>query len=280
MQDTADLTGRWAGFLSKIDERFQETLSQAQTILPQLLDYQQFDTVPFANAWSGIESQAKALIAKIGDTWQQTVSVSWEAFRDDEETRLAEDGEALEPFQERFYGIYYAEQEKGRRLMRQLEKDLRTYEIRTFAEAGKKLAAKARENLSADFCCTQCQAPLPVQEHFYRSYYQACHYCQCTNTFEPGTVARMVEHFAVGPMAEEQALDAYWTYWELLQQWKDQGEDGVPLVTKDAVLQAYTTYIEVFLNARIKMIPVYQERFAADRNAKIAWLRKYTLDAN
>ncbi|WP_341836610.1 hypothetical protein WJU16_01750 [Chitinophaga pollutisoli] len=280
MQDPTDLTARWAGFLSKIDERFQETLSQAATILPQLLDYQQFDTVPFANAWSGIESQAKALIAKIEDTWQQSVSTSWETFRDDEETRLADAGEALEPFQERFYQTYYAEQEKGRRVMRQLEKDLRMYEVRTFAEAGKKLAAKARENLSADFRCTQCQAPLPVQEHFYRSYYQACHYCQCTNTFEPGSVARMVEHFAVDPMSEEQALEAYWPYWELLQQWKDQGDDSPAVVTKDAVLQAYTTYIEVFLKARIQMIPVYQERYEADKNAKITWLRKYTLDAN
>lgn len=280
MQDTTDLTGRWAGFLSKIDERFQETLSQAAAILPQLLDYQQFDTVPFANAWTGIESQAKALIAKIEDTWQQTVSNSWEAFRDDEETRLADAGEALEPFQERYYATYYAEQEKGRRMMRQLELDLRIYEIRTFAEAGRKLAAKARENLSADFRCTQCQAPLPVQEHFYRSYYQACHYCQCTNTFEPGTVARMVEHFAVDPIAEEQALDAYRPYWELLQQWKDQEEESAPLVTKEAVVQAFTAYIEVFLKARIRIVPVYQERYEADRNAKIAWLRKYTLGAN
>lgn len=280
MNAATDLLERWANFLSKINERFQETLTQAATVLPQLLDYQQFDTTPFANAWMGINSQAKELIAKIDSTWQNTVSNSWEAMRDEEEQRLCDADEELEPFHKKFYKIYYAEQEKGRKLMQQLEKDLRNYEVKTFAEAGRKLAAKAREILSGGFSCTQCQAPLPVQDNFYRSYYQVCQYCQMTNTFEPGSIARMVEHFALDPIAEEKALEEYWAYSDLLQQFKDQGADDPVVVTAEQVLQAYTVYVDVYLKARIQMIPVYQERFDGDKKAKIDQLRKYTLNMN
>ncbi len=277
MNTATDLRKRWDAFLVKINERFQETLSQAATILPQLLDYQQFDTIPFANAWTGINAQSKELIAKIDATWQNTVSPGWESWRNGEEDRLNDAGQEMEQFHLQFYETYYSEQEKGRKLMLQLEKDLRNYEIRTFAEAGRKLAAKAREILSGEFSCSQCQAPLPVQENFYRSYYQVCQYCQTTNTFEPGTIARMTEHFALEPIAEEQALDQYWHYWELLQQFKAQGEEDEITITADEVLAAYTIYIDVYLKARINMIPVYQERYEADKKAKIAWLTKYTL---
>lgn len=278
MNASTDLLERWASFLSKINERFQETLTQAAEVLPQLLDYQQFDTVPFANAWMGINSQAKDLIARIDNTWQNTVSENWETLRDEEEDRLSEAGEELEPFQEKFYQVYYAEREKGRKLMRQLEKDLHQYEVKTFAEAGRKLAAKAREILSGGFACSQCQAPLPVQDNFYRSYYQVCQYCQTTNTFEPGSIARMVEHFAVHPIAEEKALEEYWQYEALLYQFKDQGEDDPVTVTADQVLQSYTVYVDVYLKARIAMIPVYQEQYEGDRKAKLERLRKYTLN--
>lgn len=279
MNAPADLVERWAGFRSKISERVRETLSQAGEILPQLLDYQQFDTIPFANAWSGIHTQTNALIDKIESTWQNTVSPGWEAWQSEEEDRLSDAGEELEPFHQQFYHIYYGEQQKGIQCMQQLEKELRSHEVKTFAEAGRKLAAKAREILSGDFSCTQCQAPLLVQENFYRSYYQVCPYCQTTNTFEPGSIARMVEHFALDPIAEEKALEEYGRYHDLLQQFKAQREDEPATTTAAQVLEAYTGYIEVFLKARISMIPVYQERYEADRKAKIEWLRKYTLEA-
>ncbi|WP_109699170.1 hypothetical protein [Chitinophaga deserti] len=277
MNTATDLQQRWDAFLFKINERFQEILSQAAAILPELLDYQQFDTIPFTNAWTGINAQSKELIAKIDTTWHNTVSPGWETWRNEEEDRLNEAGTDSEHFHSQFYEIYYREQEKGRKLMLQLEKDLRNYEVKTFAAAGRKLAAKAHEVLSGEFSCSQCQAPLPVQANFYRSYYQVCQYCQTTNTFEPGTIARMTEHFALDPIAEEQALDQYWEYWELLQQYSAQREEDEVTITAVEVLAAYTTYIDVYLKARINMIPVYQERYDADKKAKIAWLSKYTL---
>lgn len=272
-----NLQQRWDRFLSKIDERFQELLTQAETILPQLLDYQHFDTVPFSNAWMGIESQAKELISKIDETWSATVSKSWEALQETEEGLLTTAGKSPDNFHQHFYTMYRKEQDKGYLLNRKLEKDLRNYEIRTFAAAGRKLQTKGIEILSGNFSCSQCQARLPVQQNFYRSYYQVCLYCQSTNTFEPGTIARAIEHFALHPLAEEKALPTYWTYRELLDQYKLQGEDAPGAISKEQVMNAYTSYLEVYLLARIDIIPDYKNRYDKDRAAKIEYLRKYTL---
>jgi uncharacterized protein YjaG (DUF416 family) len=64
---------RWDAFLLNIETKFHEVLSTAETILPSLLDYQNFDTAPFANAWQGIYSQAHSLIFKIEPTWHDQV---------------------------------------------------------------------------------------------------------------------------------------------------------------------------------------------------------------
>lgn len=272
-----NLQQRWDSFLAKIDARFQDLLTQAETILPQLLDYQHFDTLPFSNAWTGIESQAKDLISKIDETWSATVSKGWEAIQETEEALLVETAISLEDFHQHYYPLYYSEQDKGYLFSRKLEKDLRNYEIRTFATAGRKLQAKAQEILSGNFSCSQCRAQLPVQQNFYRSYYQVCLYCQTTNTFEPGTIARNIEHFALHPLAEEKALPAYWAYRELLDQYKLQGEDGPVIISKEEVMNAYTSYVEVYLLARIAIIPDYKNRYDKDRAAQIEYLRKYTL---
>jgi hypothetical protein len=223
----------------------------------------------------GIVGQVQQLIAKIDETWDNTVSIGWNEFQEAEEERLNNAGQSVEDFHKQFYKVYYSEQEKGLHMCRQLEKDLRNYEIKTFAAAARKLQAKAREILSGQFSCTQCQAPLTVQANFYRSYYQVCEYCQTTNTFEPGTIARNIEGFALHPLAEEKALDAYWLYEDILRRYKAQQADGHPTITKDEVMQAYTTYVDTYLNARIAIIPDYKNRYEKDREAKLKFLLRY-----
>ncbi|ANE51694.1 hypothetical protein [Flavisolibacter tropicus] len=268
---------RWETFLSKIEERFHETLGQAESILPQLLDYQNFDTIPFGNAWTGIHNQGSELIKKINDTWEEKVSNTFEEVKETEEAKVEEAGENLDEFYTSFYKLYYLELDKGRERAHHLNKALKAYEVRTFAEAGRKLQVKAKEILSGNFSCTQCRAPLPVQQNIFRSYYQACEYCQTMNTFEPGTIARNVEHFALQPIAEEKALKEYFTYWDLESKFKAQREDEPKVISAEQVLEAYTKYVEIYLKARIEIIPDYEKRYKKDRVAKIEQLRKWTL---
>lgn len=269
---------RWDTFLANIENRFHEQLSQAGAVLPSLLDLQDFSTSGFATAWQGIESQMKELIAKIDDTWQEKVSPAFDEIKDAEEAAIEEAEGDLEAYHGKFYPVYYAAQDKGRGLQHQLEKELHRYQVTTFAEAGRRLSAKAREILSGNFSCSQCKAPLPVQQQFFRSYYHTCEYCQTVNTFEPGTIARNVEHFAVHPLAEEVALTEYFAYWDIEDKYRSQRDDQPQEVYGDEVLAVYRIYVEKYLHARIAIIPDYQQQYEKDLEGKLAHLRKWTLN--
>jgi hypothetical protein len=268
---------RWNMFLNKIEERFHETLTQAQQLLPQVLDLQNFDTKPILVAWSGIENQAKQLISKIQDTWHEKVDPSLEEFKELEENKLEENGGSLDEFYTGFNFIYCKEQDRGIETSYKLEKALKSYEVKTLAEIGRKLQLKAHEILSGNFNCSQCKAPLPVQKNFFRAYYQTCDYCQTVNTFEPGTIARNVEHFALHAIAEEQAIDNYFVYADIERLYKNQRDDEPRKISAQQVLDSYLLYLDVYLKARIAIIPEYEKRYKKDRAAKLEQLRKWSL---
>lgn len=270
---------RWDNFLLTIEKRFHEQLTQAVAVLPSLLDLQEFNTQPFGTAWQGIESQMKELIAKIDDTWYEKVTPAFDAIKEKEEDEISEADGNLEEYHEKFYPVYYEALEKGRALQHQLNKELKRYQVGTFAEAARKLTAQASQVLAGNFSCSQCKAPLPVQQQFYRSYYQVCNYCQIVNTFEPGTIARNVEHFALNPLAEEAALDEYFNYWDLEHQFRSQRDDEPQKIAGEELMAVFKTYAEKYLKARIAIIPDYQQQYEKDLTAKIEHIRKYVINS-
>lgn len=276
----SEVQQRWDLFLAKIEDRFRETFTQAAILLPSLLDYRQFDTAAFGTAWQGIETQAKELIAKIHDTWHDKVSPGLDEVKEAEELIVEETGGSLDELYEKFLHISAVEMEKGHALRHKLEKELKCYEVQTFSDAARKLVAKAQELLSKNFHCTQCQAPLPIQQQFFRSYYQNCPYCQTVNTFEPGSIARNVEHFAMHPLAEEKALVEYFAYRDIEAQFRAQREDEPKTITPQAVLDVYTIYAEKYLKARIEIVPENQKQYDKDLAAKIEHIRKWVLGDN
>lgn len=260
---------RWDNFLLKIEERFHETLKQTETVLPTLLDYQNFDTTSFGNAWQGIVSQINDLIGKIDDTWQNKVSDSFDEIINSSDDFYAENHISY------YNDIYYPALNKGREVANKLRKELKKYEVNTFAEAGRKMQKKAGEILAGNFSCTQCKAPLPVKQNFFRSYYQTCDYCQTVNTFEPGTIARNVEHFALHPLAEQTCLNEYFVYWDIEEQYKTQSDDKPKTMQKDAVVNAYKVYAEKYLKARIAIIPDLQSEYEKDLEGKIGHVERW-----
>ncbi|MBO9634525.1 MAG: hypothetical protein J7578_15530 [Chitinophagaceae bacterium] len=270
---------RWDKFLLTIDNRFHEQLTQAATVLPSLLDLQEFNTQPFGTAWQGIESQMKELIAKIDDTWYEKVSPAFDEIKDKEEEAICEADGDLEAYHAKFYPMYYAALEKGRALQHHLEKALKKYQVDTFAEAARKLTTRASQILAGNFCCSQCKAPLPVQQQFYRSYYQVCDYCQIVNTFEPGTIARNVEHFALHPLAEEAALEEYFRYWDMEYRFRSQRDDEPQEISGEELMTVFKVFAEKYLKARISIIPDYQQQYEKDLAAKIEHVKKYVINA-
>lgn len=246
---------RWNNFLKKIEDRFKEVLEKTEAVLPLLFEATDFETITFSNAWQGIYSQASDLIYKIDDTWEEKV------------------GEAFEDTGIDFNSNQYIqERDKGYQVKFNLEQRLKSYEVKIFANAAKKLVEKAKETLSNDFCCTQCQAKLPVKDNFFRSYYSTCEYCQTVNTFEPGTKARNVEHFSIHALGEEAALEHYLQYEQLkFQNYLEDREVN----SKDRLIMQYRKYVEAYLKKRIEIIPDYNDRYEKDLEAKIALVTNY-----
>ncbi|NMH88829.1 hypothetical protein [Flavivirga algicola] len=251
----SETQNRWNDFLKKIEDRFKEVLEKTEAALPLLFEATDFETITFSNAWQGIYSQASDLIYKINDTWQEKVG---EAF---ENTGIGFNSNQ-----------YIQERDKGYQVTFELEQRLKSYEVRIFADAAKKLVEKVKNTLSDDFCCTQCQAKLPIKDNFFRSYYSTCEYCQTVNTFEPGIKARNVEHFAIHALGEEAALEHYLQY-ELLK-FQNYLEDR-EVNSKDQLITQYRKYIEAYLKKRIEIIPDYSDRYEKDLEAKIALETNY-----
>ncbi len=251
----SETQNRWNGFLKKIEDRFKEVLEKTEAALPLLFEATDFETTTFNNAWQGIYSQASDLIYKIDDVWYEKVG---ETFED-----AGIEFNSNQFIQERNKGFY---------TKFDLEQKLKSYEVKIFAEAAKMLVKKVKDTLSEDFCCTQCQAKLPVKDNFFRSYYSTCEYCQTVNTFEPGTKARNVEHFAIHALGEEAALEHYLQYEQLKFQnyLEDREVNG-----KDHLTMQYRKYVEAYLKKRIEIIPDYGDRYEKDLEAKIALVTNY-----
>lgn len=276
-QEIARIAERWDAFLIKIESRFREIVTEAHAALPALLQVEHFDTTPFGVAYQGIETQLKELISKISDTWQEKVTPALEEIQEREEAAVEDREGSLDEFYARFYPLYDREQSKGRTLEHQLDRELRIAEIRLPAAAAHLLYDEARKALARTFQCPQCQAPLPLRSNFFRSYYQTCEYCQTVNTFEPGTIARNVEHFALHALAEEAAFEEALTYYDMELKYRSQRDDEPPVLSKAELLQCYTAYAEKYLKARIEIIPDYANQYESDLASRIEHVRKWTL---
>jgi hypothetical protein len=159
------------------------------------------------------------------------------------------------------------ERERGHQRRVKLERVLRKAEVAIAADAARRVLAEARKILEKEFHCTQCKAPLPVQQQFFRSYYVPCAYCRTVNTFEPGMVARNVEHFCVHALAEEEALDAHMRHTD--------AEGRRDEFDRPTRVKLYADYVEAYLRARIRLIPEFEKTLELDRKGKMDGFIQY-----
>jgi hypothetical protein len=269
---------RWDTFLEKISTRFHELLSQTETLLPNVIELEDFDPTPFSVAWQGIESQAKDLMSKVQHTWQEQLSPMLEQIKEDGEDDAVNVGRSLDDYYIEYDQYYNLDRQKGRDIENQLTRELKNYEVRTFASAARKLQFKASEVLSKNFLCSQCKAPLELKQNFYRSYYLTCTYCQTVNTFEPGTIARNVEHFALHALAEENSLAAYFHYLDLENKFREQNSEDSIEVSSETLLKAYKVYAEQYLKTRIEIIPELKNNYEKDLASKVERIRKLVIE--
>jgi transcription elongation factor Elf1 len=239
---------RWVGFLDKLEGRFSELLSQSAVALPQMIDLAGFDPLPFGNALTGVITQSRDIVFRIETTWQEQVEPAFEQAMGDNGTAVIET--------ERQRGV-------DRRIA--MEKKLRKTEVAIQAEGARRMLAEAKTVLASRFACSRCQAPLPVRSQFFRAYHVACQYCQSVNTFEPGMIARNVEHFCAHALAEEAALSDWFRHQDAEQ--APDSSDGI--ASRVHRVKLYTAYVDAYLQAKIDLVPEYAATRDQDRDAKI-----------
>ncbi|MHB8872765.1 MAG: hypothetical protein ACYC8T_03665 [Myxococcaceae bacterium] len=238
--DAKEAIGRWESFLGKLCARAADTLAEAEQGCAMLLDLNSLDPMPMSNAWTAVENQLRELASKVDQTWEEKVEPALEA------AQLS--GGRLD-----------AERAKGEALRRSIERDQESASVRIFAAAARKILAQAKENLSKDFRCKQCSAPLALSDRFFRSRHLTCPNCANVNTFVPGTQVQAVEYFCCHHLAKEKT-QALWGAWL-------DAERG-PRPAAERALRAYT---EAYLLARIEIVPEYQKDFERDLKGKMAF---------
>ncbi len=246
-----EVRARWKGFLGKIDERHAATLAEAEQGCLQLLDLAGLDTNPMMNAWQGVSAQLMKLRTKIRGTWEEKVEDSFQQAYDEADLEADVDEE-------------YA---PGEALERRLEVDAIRAEAAIFGAAADRLMEAARAELARNFGCTQCGASLPVRDDVFRSYYVACDHCDMTNTFEPGSRVRSVEHFCSHYIAKRDTLEL-----ELAQtaKWDEvRAARSAALAQLKDLERAVSAYWNAFYARRAEIVPAYLKDVAKDVDGKM-----------
>lgn len=239
-----DPRARWSAFLEKIEARHGELLAGAREALPGLVPDAGYELSPFSNALTAIRTQCIGLSQKIDQTWSGSAWAAIEAAGIDSN----------------------AERAKGDACSKRMAHELRRAEVEISAAAANVVCERARQTLAKDFKCTRCGAPLAPKQSFFRSHYVPCQFCQSMNTFEPGMVARQVEHFAVHALAEGAALEKNLAFLA--------GEDAYrerhSKVSKEALVALYQAYVDAYLAERVRLLPDLAADLDKDRDAKVS----------
>jgi hypothetical protein len=244
--EVEEAVSRWHAFLSKIDDRVRETLAVAREGCATLIDTNDLDPLPMTNAWSGIQNQVHELLKKVQETWQKNVAPTLED-----------------------KGLLFREQcEKGEELRRSVEEATERARVAIFADAARKVLAQAKANLAGEFHCTQCGAVLAISDRFFRSRHVACPYCNCVNTFVPGTKVMAVEHFCCHHLAREAALDLHFIWERAEARMKGRGSEDLTIL--EAAERALGDYTRAYLLARIALVPEYEKDFDRDFRGRMA----------
>lgn len=191
-----DVIARWDGFLSKVKGRFDQIMEESRQGCAMLLQQTDLDPMAMTNAWTGMESRAKDLEMKISDTFNDSVEG---AFDD-----LDAPGEVVD-----------RERDRGLAMATWMERERERTRVQIFADAGRLMWERGKQEQAEGFACTQCGGKLEIP-HSVQAINVTCPYCSAVVTFEPGARVRMAAIY-VHNFAEQTAWDE-WIAWQDAEQ--------------------------------------------------------------
>lgn len=246
----SEVSVRWATFLSKIEAAFETLMRDGRAGCLSLAG--SHSTVAMSNAWQGVRAEVFALVEKIDSTWRDKVEAAFT-------------GEGIE-------GSALLEQEqRGRDLGHVLLHRLERCEIEVFGEAAEAVLSDARvEAATTAFTCSQCGARLPKPEHLFNAVQVNCEHCRAVNMLEPGTLARMVEHFCAHHLSHRAALPQ----WELMTAAHRvrRATRGESPEIRAQIEVATRAYWRAYFTARATLVPMPSERIELEVNSRLRGL--------
>jgi len=245
MPTKEELIHRWDNFLTKIENRFNESLEQAEAACFEQLHETDFDYYTVFRSWQGIKAQIQLLIQKIHETWHQKV----------------------EP-EMRYLGDFWTDEsykssELSDRLTSDLEAFQRTLEGKLSLLFYNHVMAKTDEHIP----CSQCNAMVAINMAMFRAQYLICAYCNTVNTYEPTTQFHQIGWNIIDNIAAHNTK-AYFEAMETASEALRLQRKPVAQHYWNQYKKAYFQYYEAYFKERIKYNAEAADRYEDDMKRK------------
>ena len=198
---------RWFVFLDKLEAKMEELCTEA---IPALEEMRRTDDDIYKRAFLRMQSGIQGQLSNIRDKAYQT-----------HEEKITSFYSSLTRSQNRdspYYGtINDLRNECSDRYHQQFEEKCTYWRQKISDTALEDLEIKYQavlqeyESIKEKFTCKQCGAGMVIPKIFFISSYLPCPHCQTQNTFEPGTQAQLLQHFAQ-ELAQQRTATLYEAY--------------------------------------------------------------------
>lgn len=187
---------RWNGFASKVKERLQEVLAEANTGFDEVMHTEIVDPAAMSGALTAFEARIRGLKDKVNQAWEK---IEGEL---DQVIQATEDSQACVPM----YQIRTEKRNESYALTEKIQTESDTLRIHKEAKAARLLGDVAKKEMQVPHLCHQCKAEIKNPTP-HRAANVTCPYCQAVNSLVPGIATGMYfQGSAMHQLAQEAAL--------------------------------------------------------------------------
>lgn len=230
MTEKTEIIQRWDRFLRKMEERFDQSLQQAEDACLEHLIATNYDYYTVILAWQGMKSQIYNLIKKIEQTWDDKVK----------------------PEMEKYSDLWTDEVSKLFNIQGKLNIKLTRFERILQGKLSQQFYDHAIQTTNQHFKCTQCHAELEIKKDLFRTQYITCTYCNAVNTFEADCKFSQIGWGIIDNIAKHKALNEYDAFIEAEM---IENEQRIEKYTSALCRETYLSYLKRFFDERIKFMP-------------------------
>ncbi len=240
---------RWDSFLQKMEQRFDESLLQAEEACLSLLVETDYDYNTVLISWQGMKAQINQLSTKIEETWQNQVKPQMIQVSD---------------------GDLYYEQEgrKANVLSDKLSFKMQRFQTILEGKLSQKFYEHASQIASQSFSCSQCGAPISIKKDLFRAQYVTCPACNSVNTFDPELKFLQIGWNVIDHIVAWQCLPLHDSMQQAMDELMAVRSNEQTNELWDNYKSAYFNYWQTYFQEIITRKPSAEDRFAQDMNRK------------